>query len=299
MARQVAHEVKNPLTPIAISVADLKRSYEQRPPGLPADPRPGGAHDRRGGRVAQAAAAGVLASSAACRRRGSQPCGVGELFADLATLYGARGRGRPARVRAAGRRRRARRRPRPAAAGAGQPDPERRSRRRTPRAASRVTRRGAATARVEIAVADDGPGLDAEQRAQLFVPDFTTKPHGSGLGLTIVERIVNDHGGTIAVESRARAAARRSGSGCRCARREEPEHADAADRRRRGQHPHAACRARSGARATRWTSPTLAARRAPRLREAYDFVLLDVRLPGRQRARPAGRDRGRARPRPW
>src|SRR5207244_4606665 len=35
MARKVAHEIKNPLTPIAISVADLKRSFEQKRPEFP------------------------------------------------------------------------------------------------------------------------------------------------------------------------------------------------------------------------------------------------------------------------
>ena len=35
MARRVAHEIKNPLTPIAVSVADLKRSYEQKRPDFP------------------------------------------------------------------------------------------------------------------------------------------------------------------------------------------------------------------------------------------------------------------------
>jgi signal transduction histidine kinase len=54
---------------------------------------------------------------------------------------------------------------------------------------------------IEWSVTDDGPGLDAAQRSQLFVPEFTTKPEGSGLGLTIVERIASDHGGTIRVES--------------------------------------------------------------------------------------------------
>jgi signal transduction histidine kinase len=54
---------------------------------------------------------------------------------------------------------------------------------------------------VEIAVADTGRGLTDEQKARLFVPGFTTKGHGSGLGLAVVERIVNDHRGTIAVES--------------------------------------------------------------------------------------------------
>jgi signal transduction histidine kinase len=54
---------------------------------------------------------------------------------------------------------------------------------------------------VEITVSDDGPGLSPEQRAHLFVPGFTTKSAGSGLGLTIVERIVHDHRGAIAAES--------------------------------------------------------------------------------------------------
>jgi two-component system sensor histidine kinase HydH len=52
-----------------------------------------------------------------------------------------------------------------------------------------------------LEIADDGPGLTAERRANPFVPGFTSKADGSGLGLTIVERIVNDHGGTIAAAS--------------------------------------------------------------------------------------------------
>jgi nitrogen fixation/metabolism regulation signal transduction histidine kinase len=59
------------------------------------------------------------------------------------------------------------------------------------------TRRQAA--RVEIEVADSGPGLDEQARAHLFTPYFTTKPHGTGLGLAIVHRIVTDHGGEIRV----------------------------------------------------------------------------------------------------
>ena len=53
---------------------------------------------------------------------------------------------------------------------------------------------------VEITVADDGPGLSTAQRAQLFVPEFTTKSQGSGLGLTITQRIISDHRGTIRVD---------------------------------------------------------------------------------------------------
>ncbi|MSP61823.1 MAG: HAMP domain-containing protein [Myxococcales bacterium] len=53
--------------------------------------------------------------------------------------------------------------------------------------------------RVEIAIADSGPGITAEARARLFTPYFTTKAHGTGLGLAIVHRIVTDHGGEIRV----------------------------------------------------------------------------------------------------
>jgi len=60
-----------------------------------------------------------------------------------------------------------------------------------------VTR--AADGRVELEVADSGPGLSDEARAKLFTPYFTTKPRGTGLGLAIVHRIVSDHGGEIRV----------------------------------------------------------------------------------------------------
>jgi signal transduction histidine kinase len=54
---------------------------------------------------------------------------------------------------------------------------------------------------VAIDVCDEGPGLDADQRTRLFTPDYTTKPGGSGLGLAIVQGIVSDHGGRIVVHS--------------------------------------------------------------------------------------------------
>jgi two-component system nitrogen regulation sensor histidine kinase NtrY len=51
-----------------------------------------------------------------------------------------------------------------------------------------------------IEVADEGPGITAEDRPKLFEPDFSRKKKKSGLGLAIVQRIVNDHSGTIRVE---------------------------------------------------------------------------------------------------
>jgi two-component system, NtrC family, nitrogen regulation sensor histidine kinase NtrY len=54
--------------------------------------------------------------------------------------------------------------------------------------------------RVRIVVSDDGPGIAAEDKERLFVPYFSTKATGMGLGLPIVHQIVTDHGGTIWVE---------------------------------------------------------------------------------------------------
>ncbi len=51
-----------------------------------------------------------------------------------------------------------------------------------------------------ITVADDGPGIAPEDKDKLFVPYFSTKVTGMGLGLPIVHQIVTDHGGTIRVE---------------------------------------------------------------------------------------------------
>jgi two-component system nitrogen regulation sensor histidine kinase NtrY len=50
-----------------------------------------------------------------------------------------------------------------------------------------------------IVVADDGPGITAADREKLFMPYFSTKRRGSGLGLAIVRRIIAEHGGSIDV----------------------------------------------------------------------------------------------------
>jgi signal transduction histidine kinase len=54
---------------------------------------------------------------------------------------------------------------------------------------------------VEIEVGDTGPGIPAELREEIFNPFFTTKKNGVGLGLSIVSKIVDDHGGHIRVTS--------------------------------------------------------------------------------------------------
>lgn len=56
---------------------------------------------------------------------------------------------------------------------------------------------------VELTVADSGPGIAPEHKEKLFLPYFSTKRRGSGLGLPIVRNIILDHGGTIRVEDNA------------------------------------------------------------------------------------------------
>ena len=197
MARKVAHEVKNPLTPIAISIQDLKRSYDQKRPDFP---------------EILTQAVHTIGEEVETLRRLLQgfsdfaripppqraACRISSLLGDLEALHG--------REIASGRL--VVRRPEreiPFDADAGQMRQMLLNLVKNGLEALNGDGRVVVTAEerenaLEIAVADSGPGLTPEQRANLFVPGFTTKTHGSGLGLTIVERIVSDHEGTIAVD---------------------------------------------------------------------------------------------------
>ncbi len=65
-----------------------------------------------------------------------------------------------------------------------------------------VTVTAAAVAReLRVVVRDDGIGMDAETRARVFEPLFTTKKDGTGLGLAIVESLVKQHGGRLTLET--------------------------------------------------------------------------------------------------
>jgi len=53
---------------------------------------------------------------------------------------------------------------------------------------------------IEIAVADTGHGISPEDKDKLFLPHFSTKDRGTGLGLAIAARIISEHGGSLRVE---------------------------------------------------------------------------------------------------
>ena len=67
--------------------------------------------------------------------------------------------------------------------------------------ASPFTHADDAAAWCEIVLLDTGQGISPEHQDKIFDPFFTTKTGGTGLGLAIAHRIIEDHGGTITVDS--------------------------------------------------------------------------------------------------
>jgi signal transduction histidine kinase len=70
-----------------------------------------------------------------------------------------------------------------------------------PEGGSLTVRTRALGSGARLEVSDTGQGLTPEECARLFTPYYTTKTHGTGLGLAIVQSVVSDHKGRIAVES--------------------------------------------------------------------------------------------------
>jgi signal transduction histidine kinase len=70
-----------------------------------------------------------------------------------------------------------------------------------PKGGTLTIRTSALDGRTRLEVSDTGQGLTPEECERLFTPYYTTKTHGTGLGLAIVQSVVSDHGGHISVES--------------------------------------------------------------------------------------------------
>jgi signal transduction histidine kinase len=64
-----------------------------------------------------------------------------------------------------------------------------------------ISTRNYETTACEISFRDTGHGIETEQLGRIFEPFFTTKTDGTGLGLAITKKIIESHGGTIAVAS--------------------------------------------------------------------------------------------------
>ncbi|HWY76785.1 MAG TPA: ATP-binding protein, partial [Verrucomicrobiae bacterium] len=55
----------------------------------------------------------------------------------------------------------------------------------------------------KISIADNGPGIPPESIAKIFMPFYTTKVNGTGLGLAVVQKIVVQHGGSVEVRNQS------------------------------------------------------------------------------------------------
>ena len=212
MARRLAHELKNPLFPIQLSIETLRRNLDQQSSHAPTSgPAP------REDSVAFAtlfreSSDTILEALGSLRR-------IVDEFAEFARMP--RPEPRPTDVNAVVEKVLALHR-----VGAGRvqietaleprlpvipADPDLLARaignlvanalEAMPQGGALRVRTAAMDGAVRIEVEDNGPGITEEQRTRLFVPYFTTKKGGTGLGLAIVQGIVSDHGGRVEVQS--------------------------------------------------------------------------------------------------
>ena len=198
MARIIAHEIKNPLTPIRLSVEHLREVWRRGSPEF--------------GSVLEECVGNVLKQTEELRRAASE-------FSDYARLPTPEFRPVDVSRVLAGA----------AAAYAGAPavrwnlqiepglvaDADARLLGRVlsnlignavealgPRGGAITIRARSGEGRVEVAVEDDGPGVPEEILPRLFDPYFSAKSGGTGLGLAIAKKIVEEHGGSISAENR-------------------------------------------------------------------------------------------------
>ncbi|HYW46802.1 MAG TPA: ATP-binding protein [Bryobacteraceae bacterium] len=200
LARRLAHELKNPLFPLQITVENMQRARERFPEQFE--------------EVFREGTATLLAELSTLKQiiaRFSdfakmpapemQSLNLNQLAAETFKLF--EPRLTQARIRAV-----ADLDPRLPAVEA---DPEQMTRvlrnlvlnaiDAMPEGGTLTVRTAATESGVRLEVSDTGQGLTPEECARLFTPYYTTKTHGTGLGLAIVQSVVSDHKGRISVES--------------------------------------------------------------------------------------------------
>ena len=217
IARRLAHEIKNPLTPIQLAIQEVAQKYD--------------GDNEQYRRIVSTAREVIEEEVATLRRLTTEfsafarlpqvdplPTDLGEFLDDCQAAFGGAGAEqgvligwrRPARPLRVSIDRQMLRRVMDnlvrnaveAIAGAGTAAGEG----LLPRPAPRIDVEAGPSVggeRAEVIVRDNGPGISVEALAHIFEPYFTTKPTGTGLGLAIVKKIVLEHGGEISVESSA------------------------------------------------------------------------------------------------
>ena len=201
LARRLAHELKNPLFPLQITVENMLRARERYPEQFDEVFREGTAT-----LLAELSQlkqiVGRFSDFARMPAPQIQPVEFNALVMDTLKLFaGQLGQARVQAVTALD-----------AAVRAVPVDPEQMTRvvrNLVLNAIDAMPEGGKLTVRtmalegggVRLEISDTGQGLTPEECARLFTPYYTTKTHGTGLGLAIVQSVVSDHGGRISVES--------------------------------------------------------------------------------------------------
>jgi len=211
MARRLAHELKNPLFPIQLSIETLRRSLDQPPRG-PAAPGAARPDDATFATLFRESSDTILEALRSLRRIVDEfaefarmprpeprPTDVNAVVQNVLALH--RARAHAVRVEAALDPALPKIAADPDLLGRALGNLVANALEAMPDGGSLRLRTTGADGSVSIEVQDDGPGITDEQRTRLFVPYFTTKKGGTGLGLAIVQGIVSDHGGRVEVKS--------------------------------------------------------------------------------------------------
>ena len=213
VARRLAHEIKNPLTPIQLSAERLRHKYLDAMDGPDAE-----SLDRLTRTIVQQVESlkemvNAFSKYARTPARHALPVDVNELVSDVAELYRDGDGGEVLHLDLGG--------PLPSVvvdpgqfrqllhnlirnAGEALANRERTGEGGQPEPITVGTRRVVDRGReyVETRIDDEGSGIDGAVLGRLFEPYVSTKPRGTGLGLAIVKKIVEEHDGTVAAENR-------------------------------------------------------------------------------------------------
>jgi nitrogen fixation/metabolism regulation signal transduction histidine kinase len=193
MARQVAHEIKNPLTPMRLGLQHLRRVYRDRRPDFDHT-----LEDTAGRMLAEIDRLDTIArafsrfAAPADEHQALDQVNLEAVVGEVIELYRLAEEG--CVVRFTGR---------PGALGAARADEVKEVvvnlLENARNAGARVVDVAVGPGRIEVA--DDGSGIAPELLPRIFEPRFSTTTSGSGLGLAIVRRLVESWGGRVEVES--------------------------------------------------------------------------------------------------
>jgi two-component system nitrogen regulation sensor histidine kinase NtrY len=204
MARRLAHELKNPIFPIQLSIETLRRMLDQDPQG-----RDGTARFTELFRESSETILDALASLrkiidefsqfARMPRPELRPLDVNAVVEQAVSLYRPRAERLTVEMELA---------PGLPAVAADRDQLARALGNLLANAIEAMAEGGTLRVRtapeapgVRVEVEDTGPGLDEKERTRLFTPYYTTKRGGTGLGLAIVQGVISDHGGRVQVKS--------------------------------------------------------------------------------------------------